>query len=424
MPPPEDWIQFEIVCKKVWGLLWNIPNEIDLNSTNSQGQHGIDIVGIPNGEKQYFGIQCKNKRFHLKTGEKNKITTALIDDEIRKAFDFVPKLKHLIIATSLYKDRKIEEYVRLKNVDHIAESKFTVQICFWEYISETIQENKQLYNWYLGQRNFVFPHRIEVLFDNRSKQKYFYPEFIKEKRIYRHQTENEIKQESERYCQAFENLKDFGFYTPWHQKLKEFFTSLFRRKRRLKESDLLECKILVDGKPLEREFPERADRFADLDLYPSHEIHQGAYFSLLIRNVGANVIEDYKLSFSLEGDFEEFMKEIPRLTDVLHSEYPRHSWKTGERTGAIQPKDNFLIQKDEFESHSFYILPRKDIPTKVILHWELLARDYSDKGSVDLFIEPKFIEKESLWYIHPNNEPYEEYYYHNKKKSGPFIPNL
>lgn len=94
VPPPEDWIQFESVCKKVWGLLWNIPNEIDFNSNNSQGQQGIDIAGIPHGEKQYFGIQCKNKRLHLKTGEKNKITTELIDDEIKKAFDFVPILSN------------------------------------------------------------------------------------------------------------------------------------------------------------------------------------------------------------------------------------------------------------------------------------------------------------------------------------------
>jgi len=43
LPPPEDWTIFEEVCLKVLGILRNIPNTIDFNSTNSQGQDGVDI---------------------------------------------------------------------------------------------------------------------------------------------------------------------------------------------------------------------------------------------------------------------------------------------------------------------------------------------------------------------------------------------
>jgi hypothetical protein len=37
LPAPEDWTIFEQVCLKVWGLIWQIPDKIDINSTNAQG---------------------------------------------------------------------------------------------------------------------------------------------------------------------------------------------------------------------------------------------------------------------------------------------------------------------------------------------------------------------------------------------------
>lgn len=59
--PPKNWQDFETLCLKLWGEIWNIPHEIDFNSDNAQGQHGVDIYGPVNGGKDYYGIQCKNK---------------------------------------------------------------------------------------------------------------------------------------------------------------------------------------------------------------------------------------------------------------------------------------------------------------------------------------------------------------------------
>lgn len=418
IPPPEDWIQFEIVCKKVWGFVWNIPNEIDFNSTNAQGQQGIDLTGIPRGEKNYFGIQCKNKRLHLKDGTKNKITTRIIDEEIKKAFDFVPAIQHLIIATSLYRDREIEEYIRIKNIEHIGESKFTIQICFWEYISEIIQENQHLYNWYLGQRDFTSSHKVDVVLDNGNSTKDFNPVFIREKRFYRHQTEAEHAEEVEGIAMAFEDLKGFDFAMPWHYKVKEFFSTLFSRKKYLKESDLGTAKILINGKIPEREYPQQANKYASFDMQSTYEVEQGAYFGLIIKNIGANVIEDYKLMFSVDGDLETFEIESPPLSEILNKSYARHSWKSDERKGHIEPKKNFLIQNDHFESQRFYILPKKDVPTKIAINWSFFARDYSEKGLLELEIKPKYKDEETLWYIHPNDSPHEKYYFHNIRKKG------
>ena len=58
---PENWQDFEKLCKKLWGEIWNCPDTIKRNGRLGQSQKGVDIYGIPKGESQYSGIQCKGK---------------------------------------------------------------------------------------------------------------------------------------------------------------------------------------------------------------------------------------------------------------------------------------------------------------------------------------------------------------------------
>ena len=57
---PTNWQDFESLCKKLWGEIWNCP-EIVKNGRNGQKQKGVDVYGIPSHEQQYYGIQCKGK---------------------------------------------------------------------------------------------------------------------------------------------------------------------------------------------------------------------------------------------------------------------------------------------------------------------------------------------------------------------------
>ena len=57
---PENWEDFERLCKKLWGEIWDC-KEIKMNGRKGQSQHGVDIYGIPKGENYYSGIQCKGK---------------------------------------------------------------------------------------------------------------------------------------------------------------------------------------------------------------------------------------------------------------------------------------------------------------------------------------------------------------------------
>lgn len=83
---PENWEDFESLCKKLWGEIWDC-KEIKKNGGKGQVQNGVDVYGIPKGEKSYFGIQCKGKdeysHKHLSENE--------IDREIGLAKSFTPR---------------------------------------------------------------------------------------------------------------------------------------------------------------------------------------------------------------------------------------------------------------------------------------------------------------------------------------------
>ena len=59
---PENWQDFETLCKKLWGEILQCP-EIQKNGRLGQNQNGVDIYGKPKGEDEYYGIQCKGKEY-------------------------------------------------------------------------------------------------------------------------------------------------------------------------------------------------------------------------------------------------------------------------------------------------------------------------------------------------------------------------
>ena len=79
--PPENWQDFELLCKKLWGEIWNCPDIIKRNGRSGQKQCGVDIYGTPNGSTEYYGIQCKGKDNYTHA----QLTKKEIDAEITKA---------------------------------------------------------------------------------------------------------------------------------------------------------------------------------------------------------------------------------------------------------------------------------------------------------------------------------------------------
>lgn len=154
---PNNWQDFEILCKKLWGEIWNCP-EIKKNGRSGQLQHGVDVYGMPYGEHDYYGIQCKGKD----TYTHSQLTPSEIDEEIKKAENFKPTLKKLYFATTAVKDVTIEQHVRIKNIEYIKKGLFEIHLFCWEDIVELIDENRQTNDWYVKSQNFKNKRSVVV----------------------------------------------------------------------------------------------------------------------------------------------------------------------------------------------------------------------------------------------------------------------
>jgi hypothetical protein len=64
---PENWQDFEKLCKKLWGEIWNCSNSIKRNGRSGQSQCGVDVYGLPINANGYYGIQCKGKDDYSKS---------------------------------------------------------------------------------------------------------------------------------------------------------------------------------------------------------------------------------------------------------------------------------------------------------------------------------------------------------------------
>ena len=79
---PDNWQDFESLCKKLWGEIWGCSDSIKKHGRKGQAQHGVDVYGIPRDETMYYGIQCKGKDDYTRS----KLTQEEVDEEIEKAW--------------------------------------------------------------------------------------------------------------------------------------------------------------------------------------------------------------------------------------------------------------------------------------------------------------------------------------------------
>jgi hypothetical protein len=158
---PENWKDFERLCKKLWGEIWDC-KEIKMNGRNGQSQHGVDVYGIPIGESTYYGIQCKGKDDY----SHKQLTETEINIEIELAKSFRPALAKLYFATTANKDANIEEYIRLKDIENRRDGLFQIHLFSWEDIVDLIDENKETHDWYLNLNKFKVKSDVIISFEN------------------------------------------------------------------------------------------------------------------------------------------------------------------------------------------------------------------------------------------------------------------
>lgn len=129
-----------------------------------QSQCGIDIISMD--LEELICIQCKNY----------DITLSHINKIISEAMNFTLPISKFIIATSSFRDTKLQEYVLKINQEK--DYKFVVYIIFWEEISSIISQNNDLLNKYYHSMNRLSSEWMVVEF-NQLINKYDVLGFIK-----------------------------------------------------------------------------------------------------------------------------------------------------------------------------------------------------------------------------------------------------
>lgn len=123
--PPRSWEQFEELCADVFQSAWRDPALVR-HGRAGQRQNGVDIVGR-NGALYPIGLQCKKRsRWPV-----SRLTTQLIDTEIKEALSFTPALKTFYILTTAPDDAALLEHVRKVNEQHEEKRLFDVVLLGW-----------------------------------------------------------------------------------------------------------------------------------------------------------------------------------------------------------------------------------------------------------------------------------------------------
>lgn len=345
---PINWQDFESLCKKLWGEIWQCP-EIKKNGRSGQQQNGVDIYGMPKNETHYFGIQCKGKDEYTN----QQFTELEINTEIEKAKSFRPLLKKLYFTTTALKDVKIEEYIRAINLKHLANNLFEVHIFSWEDIVDLIEENRDTNNWYLNSQNYKTTKSVSVSFDNGESEITCKPDFC----------------------------KPMLFYFP------------------------------KDEEPLVSNALEVAGTQAYRNMIKPYRNINLSYskINILIKNTGNDSIEEFKLRLNFDGDFQDLSNSNIRKDDPLgllgFNEFLFLSNK--DKYGVVIPFNKILVGDDSFISHDIYIKPLpKEYSLKI--NWSLIAKEFKDTGKLIIKFIPEIHRTSEKMYVDEIIKPYFE----------------
>ncbi len=344
---PSNWQDFETLCKKLWGEIWNCP-EIKKNGRTGQNQRGVDVYGMPFGDNKYYGIQCKGKDEYTH----KQFSEDEIEKEINYAKLFKPSLKKLYLATTAVKDAGIEEFVRQKNVENIASGLFEVHIFSWEDIVELIDENKRTHDFYVKSQNYKTSKSVAVTFQDGTTELTLTPKFQKT---------------TIQYIQKIVPIAPYSnplahLFAAQEQRKKAFGSISAHLPKSVAKVNLSYCKLYLQ-----------------------------------IHNTGLDPIEEYKLFFNFEGDvldLKESNESYSGIAATISSlSYPTdvYLW-TDSMSGKVVPKKNILVGDDTFSCDDFFIKP---LPKEyeIILNWKLISKDFKDEGKLKILVKPEFERK-------------------------------
>lgn len=358
---PENWQDFEKLCKKLWGEVWKCSDTIQRNGRSGQNQKGVDIYGLPKDRDGYYGIQCKGKDDYTR----NQLSKEEIESEISKAFHFEPKLQRLIFATTANKDVSIEEFVRKKNLEHRKKGLFDIYVSSWEDIVDLLEQYRDTYNWYINNCQYKEASDVEVTFDDKMISPKYEKTIINY--VLKKPQDHEINNLFAKY--GLENYNSFN---------------------------ALNDKLLKDL--------SESTNYNPFNWQKSKVNRTWCHLYINIKNSGSTTIEDFKLilTFSMNhikevsdcfyycndiGISETVRAEINRRKDENREVY---EYSDCNNMLEYEPKNPILVQKDT-RTFKIGIKPKQEI-NEISVHWKFLSRNFHKEGIMSLAVKPCFIE--------------------------------
>lgn len=341
---PANWQDFELLCKVLWGEIWNCP-EIQKNGRLGQEQSGVDVFGIPADDDSYYGIQCKGKsEYNDNQYNYPQFSEKEIEKEIEKAKTFSPTLKKFYLTTTALNDAKIQAFVRQKNIEHRKNNLFEVHLFCWETIVDLIDENKRTNDYYVKSQNYKSNQSVSISFENGETEIICKPKFKKQ-----------ITHFKQKIVLAQPN---------------SFFETLHRQQAFINS---------ISPKPMF-----------------SREINK-SYVGIYIKiyNSGKDPIEEYKLLLDFEGDIVDLKDRNDFGLNLIA--LPKNYISTtflwlDSLSGKLIPKKSILVGDDTFSSERIFI---KTPPNEsdILIKWKLLSKDYKDEGTLIIKVIPSIVTK-------------------------------
>lgn len=362
---PQNWQDFETLCKFLWGEIWNCTDTIEKNGRSGQKQHGVDVYAYVKAYDGYCGIQCKGKDDYTD----NILTENEIDKEISKAMRFEPPLKRFIFATTANKDTNTESYIRKKNIESINNGRFEIYLLSWEDIVDQLLQHKTTYKWYVNNCQFVDDTNISVTFNGKDTTT-IHPQYLKTTTKYvlrRHLENNTIY--------PLSNIFD---------------SSVIKTSQQFREAQTILENIRHTEDILHRRY-KHDKRWCTIE------------FKLV--NCGDTVIRNMKMYIGFkDGTIEEISDNFHYLNDWIidpvitaqinsQRDKDREVFISNEYLDFIEyrSKSTAFIQNDT-TNFKISIIPANGITT-IPVHWKFLSEDYSKTGELTLIVKPHYEEK-------------------------------
>lgn len=346
MRKPSNWQDFETLCMKLWGRIWDCADIIKKNGRVGQKQYGVDIWGIKKGETLYSAIQCKVKDEYTNS----KLTKKEIDTEIENALHYNGQLTRFIIATTANKDTEIEEYIRVKNIEYRSKKLFDICLFSWEDIVDRLREYKDVYQWYLGISTYIDRHSIEISFEDGNSIYKVCPHYNKKNKKY-----------------VLPNDKEYISYKKVEQNMREFADKVCIAKLQ----SLLQTST-------------------------SHNKTNKSWcrIPICIKNTGTAEVELVKMEIdSKEESILAINAKIPSELDgvidsweALTSELSRNN---DTPCGLMyKPRERLIVPQDK-KKIAFYIQPQPNID-QLDIYFKLYTREYYSEKSLQVVVKPEY----------------------------------